>query len=93
MLTGISWDKLPFPGTFQNGRRGKMSKIKKGNFPNSAHYYHRITMFISMYMFLRVPNSEIGFEQLTQQKRVKIQDDRHICPKFIICRVRIFLFY
>ena len=57
MLTGISWDELPFPGTFQNGRRGKMPKIKKGNFPNSAHDYHRITMFMSMYMFLRVPNA------------------------------------
>ena len=57
MLTGISWDELPFPGTFQNGCRGKMPKIKKGNFPVSARNYHRIKMFMSMYMFLRVTNT------------------------------------
>ena len=52
MLTGRSWAELPFPGTFQNGGRDELSKVKNGNFPISAHNYHRITMFVSMYMFL-----------------------------------------
>ena len=57
MLIGRSWDELPFPGTFQSGRREKIPKIKNVYFPFSAHNYHRITMFMSMYMFLRVPNT------------------------------------
>ena len=57
MLTGRSLDELPFPGTFQNGSRDKLSKVKNGNFLISAHNYHRITMFVSMYMFLRVTNT------------------------------------
>ena len=51
MLTGRSWEELPFPGTFQNGGRKELSKVKNGIFHISTHNYHRITMFMSIYMF------------------------------------------
>ena len=58
MLTGRSWLELPFPCTFQNGYLEKNDENKKnGNFPITVHNYSRITMFMSMYMFLRETNT------------------------------------
>ena len=57
MLKGGSWDARHFPGNFQNGRLKKIPIIKNGNFPISVHNYHRITMFMSMYIILRLPNT------------------------------------
>ena len=91
MLTGKSWTELLLRGRFQNGRREKMSQIKNGNFPISAHNYHRFTIFMSRYMFLRVTNTmEQVLSRLLNKKVVKIQDGRQFLTKFIICRSIIF---
>ena len=57
MLTGIPWDELPFPGTFQNGHHEEMPNLKIGNFQISAHNYCRSIIFMSIYMFLGVLNT------------------------------------
>ena len=69
MLTARSWDELPFPGTYKNGRREEMSKITIGNFSISAHNYHRSTILMSKYVFWGAKHDRIGFEQLTQHQK------------------------
>ena len=51
MLTGRSWDALPFPGSFQNGAHEELLKVKIGNFPIPAHNYHTSTILMSKSMF------------------------------------------
>ena len=72
MLKGRSWLEFPFPGTFQNGHLEKMLKIENGNFLISAHNYHRITIFMSMYyvyVFEGAKHNEMGFENLTGNEK------------------------
>ena len=73
MLTGKSSTELLPRGCFQNSVFLKMPKIKYGNFPITAHNYHRFTIFMSIYMCVCVfectKHNEIGFEQLTQNKK------------------------
>ena len=86
MLTGRSWDALPFPGTFQNGGREELSKVKIGNYPIPAHNYHTSTIIISKYMFFwGSKHNEIGFEQLTQHKKCQNRRWPPISRKFISC--------
>ena len=94
MLTEISWDELPFPGTFQNGHHEEMPNVKIGNLQISAHNFSRSTIFMSIYMFLSVLNTmKYVLNSLLDIKRVKIQDGRQFYLEFILCRGRIFLYF
>ena len=65
MFTWRSWDELPFPGTFQNGGREELSKIKIGNYPITAHNYHTSAILMPKYMFFwGAKHDEMHFKQL-----------------------------
>ena len=90
MLTGSSWDELPFLGTFQSGGHEELSKVKIRNLPISAHNYHTSTILMSKYMFWGVPKvMGCVLNRLLNIKRVKMQDFTSFTPqfyqKFIIC--------
>ena len=60
------------PGPFSKWPPRKNAEYKNGNFHISTHNYHRITIFISTYMFLRVPNAmKQLLNSLLNIKRVK----------------------
>ena len=87
-----------FPRHFSKWPPLKNAENKNGNFPISAQNYHRITMFMPMYMFLRVPNTmKLVMNSLLKIQRVKIQDGRQYCKKktkkIIICWGRVFLYF
>ena len=91
MLTGRSWDELPFLGTFQIGSREELSKVKIENLPIAAHNYHTSTILMSKYIFWGFPNMmKCVLNRLLNIKRVKMQDLTHFnhqfYQKFIICR-------